>query len=87
MDVFHQGSELEPVEIWNDAGGLWRALSVQLWSSHSKDGQPWEQPQIHVRPDADAEGFDLSPDEAREGIRQLRAHLDAVEAYIERYAG
>ena len=85
-DVSHHGPKLPPVEVWNDAGGLSKALEVQVWSGHEKDGQPWQEPMSAVHLDADGDVSDLTVEDAREMVGKLRAHLEAVEAYIERYS-
>lgn len=44
-------------------------------------------PMFAIRKDADsAQALDVTPQHARDVLRQLTQHLDAVEACIERYS-
>ena len=83
-DVYHEGPHLEPVEVTDLYGQSTRLLDVNVWTSHDRDGR--NKPVLFaVRPD-DSDPVHLSPDETRELVKRLRAHLDAVLAYVDRYS-
>ena len=84
-DVYHQGPELPAITFTDESGREHELIEVQVWTSHDAGGQI-EPVRFAWRAAGEYEAVDLTLQQAQDAVKRLRAHLDAVEAYIDRYA-